>query len=78
MFLNLKTYFLFKNYSFFLIFQTKRTANWLAEKMTKDGHAVAILTGELTIDQRIAVIDRFRKGKEKVLITTNVLSRGFV
>lgn len=44
--------------------------------MTKDGHAVAVLTGELTVDQRINVLDRFRSGQEKVLITTNVLSRG--
>lgn len=55
---------------------TRKTANWLAEKMTKDGHAVAVLTGDLTVEQRIAVLDRFRSGQEKVLITTNVLSRG--
>lgn len=44
--------------------------------MTKDGHAVAVLTGELTVDQRIAILDRFRSALERVLITTNVLSRG--
>lgn len=55
---------------------TRRTAHWLAEKMSKDGHAVAILSGDLTVEQRIAVLDRFRNGQEKVLITTNVLSRG--
>lgn len=44
--------------------------------MSKEGHAVAVLTGELTVEQRLAVLDRFRKGHEKVLITTNVLSRG--
>ncbi|GJQ70603.1 putative nucleic acid binding protein [Trypoxylus dichotomus] len=55
---------------------TRRTANWLAERMTKDGHAVAVLTGELSVEQRINVLDRFRNGTEKVLITTNVLSRG--
>ena len=44
--------------------------------MSKDGHAVAMLSGELTVEQRIAVLNRFRDGKEKVLITTNVLSRG--
>ncbi|XP_044727949.1 DEAD-box helicase Dbp80 [Chrysoperla carnea] len=55
---------------------TRKTAAWLAEKMTKDGHAVAILTGDLTVEQRIAVLDRFRAGKEKVLITTNVMARG--
>ncbi|KAG8039699.1 hypothetical protein G9C98_000428 [Cotesia typhae] len=55
---------------------TRRTAGWLAEKMTKDGHRVAILSGDLTVEQRIAVLDRFRAGLEKVLITTNVLARG--
>lgn len=44
--------------------------------MTSEGHAVALLSGELTIDQRILVLDRFRDGLEKILITTNVLSRG--
>lgn len=44
--------------------------------MTKDGHAVAILSGDLTVEQRISVLDRFRAGLEKVLITTNVLARG--
>lgn len=59
-----------------MLFQTKKTASWLAEKMRKDGHAVAILSGDLTVEQRISVLDRFRAGLEKVLITTNVLARG--
>ena len=25
--------------------QTRKTASWLVEKMTKDGHAVALLSG---------------------------------
>ncbi|KYQ46957.1 DEAD-box helicase Dbp80 [Trachymyrmex zeteki] len=54
---------------------TKKTASWLAGQMTKDGHAVAILSGDLTVEQRISVLDRFRAGLEKVLITTNVLAR---
>ncbi|KAG8002991.1 ATP-dependent RNA helicase DDX19B [Nibea albiflora] len=37
---------------------------------------VALLSGEMTVEQRAAVIERFRSGKEKVLITTNVCSRG--
>lgn len=44
--------------------------------MSTDGHAVGILSGDLTVEQRLAVLDRFRAGLEKVLITTNVLSRG--
>ncbi|XP_054721031.1 ATP-dependent RNA helicase DDX19A-like [Uloborus diversus] len=55
---------------------TKKTASWLSEKMAKDGHAVALLSGDLTVEQRIAVLNRFREGKEKVLITTNVCARG--
>jgi len=55
---------------------TRKTAGWLVEKMTAEGHAVALLSGELTIDQRIQVLDRYRDGLEKILITTNVLSRG--
>lgn len=56
--------------------RTKRTANWLAEKMTRDGHAVGLLSGELQVEQRVAVLKRYREGKEKVLITTNVMARG--
>lgn len=55
---------------------TRKTAGWLSEKMSKDGHSVAVLSGDLTVEQRISVLDRFRAGLEKVLITTNVLSRG--
>ncbi len=44
--------------------------------MSNDGHQVGVLSGELTVEQRLVVLDRFREGHEKVLITTNVLSRG--
>ncbi|XP_076472481.1 ATP-dependent RNA helicase DDX19A-like [Babylonia areolata] len=54
----------------------RRTAAWLVEQMVKDSHAVALLTGELSIEERADVINRFREGKEKVLITTNVSARG--
>ncbi len=44
--------------------------------MAKEGHAVALLSGELGIEQRADVIQRFKDAKEKVLITTNVCARG--
>lgn len=44
--------------------------------MTAEHHTVGLLSGELTIEQRAAIIKRFRDGKEKVLITTNVSARG--
>uniref|UniRef100_A0A8C5JHZ1 RNA helicase n=1 Tax=Junco hyemalis TaxID=40217 RepID=A0A8C5JHZ1_JUNHY len=56
--------------------QTRRMADWLSGKMSRDGHQVAILTAELTVVQRASVIQRFREGKEKVLIATNVCARG--
>ncbi|KAM9519598.1 ATP-dependent RNA helicase DDX25 isoform 1-T2 [Guaruba guarouba] len=56
--------------------QTRRSADWLAVAMTQDGHQVAVLTAELTVAHRANVIQRFRSGKEKVLIATNVCARG--
>ncbi|KAL7864202.1 hypothetical protein AOLI_G00156220 [Acnodon oligacanthus] len=55
---------------------TRKIASWLAGQMSKEGHQVALLSGEMVIEQRAAVIERFREGKEKVLITTNVCARG--
>ncbi|KAJ8016922.1 hypothetical protein DPEC_G00012390 [Dallia pectoralis] len=55
---------------------TRKTAGWLAAELIKEGHVVALLSGEMTVEQRAAVIERFREGKEKVLVTTNVCSRG--
>jgi ATP-dependent RNA helicase DDX19/DBP5 len=43
--------------------------------MFREGHSVALLSGEITVEQRIAVLNRFRGGKEKLLITT-VCARG--
>lgn len=44
--------------------------------MVAEGHTVASLTGGIEGAQRDAVIDSFRSGEAKVLITTNVLARG--
>lgn len=60
----------------YFLLQTRKAADWLAKSMVEQGNAVALLSGELDTSQRIAVIQRFRDGKEKVLITTNVASRG--
>uniref|UniRef100_A0A3B5ATY4 RNA helicase n=1 Tax=Stegastes partitus TaxID=144197 RepID=A0A3B5ATY4_9TELE len=55
---------------------TRKMASWLSEQLSKEGHQVAMLSGLMTVEQRAAVIERFRNGKEKVLVTTNVCSRG--
>jgi len=56
--------------------QTRKTASWLVEKMQAEGHAVALLSGELSVEDRIKILDNFRDGNEKILITTNVMARG--
>ncbi|ERE76494.1 ATP-dependent RNA helicase DDX25-like protein [Cricetulus griseus] len=57
-------------------YYTRRNAKWLTVEMMQDGHQVSLLSGELTVEQRASIIQRFRDGKEKVLITTNVCARG--
>lgn len=54
----------------------KDTANTLYKRMTMDGHAVSILHSDLLASERDRLIDDFREGRSKVLITTNVLARG--
>jgi len=44
--------------------------------MVREGHKVASLTGAFEGSARDAIIDAFREGRAKVLITTNVLARG--
>src|ERR1700761_1941024 len=44
--------------------------------MTAEGHKVVSLTGGYEGAQRDVVLQRFRDGHAKVLITTNVLARG--
>ncbi|XP_038602573.1 ATP-dependent RNA helicase DDX19B-like isoform X1 [Tachyglossus aculeatus] len=56
--------------------QTRKTASWLAGELSREGHQVALLSGEMVVEQRAAVIQRFRVGKDKVLVTTNVCARG--
>uniref|UniRef100_A0A3Q2DZ71 RNA helicase n=1 Tax=Cyprinodon variegatus TaxID=28743 RepID=A0A3Q2DZ71_CYPVA len=55
---------------------TRKMAAWLASRLIEEGHQVSLLSGEMTVEQRAAVIERFRNGNEKVLVTTNVCSRG--
>ena len=60
----------------FVFLQTRESVSWLAAKMTAEGHSVAMLSGDITVEQRLAVLNRFREGKEKLLISTNVCARG--
>ncbi|CAH6720123.1 ATP-dependent RNA helicase Dbp5p [[Candida] jaroonii] len=55
---------------------TRATANKLYAKMKNEGHTVSVLHGDLENSERDKLIDDFREGRSKVLITTNVLARG--
>ncbi|KAG0027587.1 RNA helicase required for poly(A+) mRNA export [Podila clonocystis] len=57
-------------------FYRRDTADEIAAKMSEKHHAVVSLHGKLDSAQRDEVIDSFRAGKSKVLITTNVIARG--
>lgn len=56
--------------------QRKATADALCRFMKEAGHTVSLLHGNLDTKERDRVIDEYRFGKTRVLITTNVLSRG--
>jgi len=56
--------------------RTRASARDLTDRMTRDGHHVALLSGEQTAQERLNVLTRYRAGSERVLICTNVMARG--
>lgn len=60
-----------------IIFVRRRdTADIIAKKMTEEGHQVISLHGAKEGAERDSIMDDFREGRKKVLITTNVIARG--
>ncbi|KDQ13582.1 hypothetical protein BOTBODRAFT_371427 [Botryobasidium botryosum FD-172 SS1] len=60
-----------------IIFCHRRdTADRISARMTAEGHSVASLHGAKEGSERDRIVDEFREGKSKVLITTNVIARG--
>lgn len=60
----------------FIFCATKKSACWLSQKLKSDGHPVGLISGDLTVEERNAVIQKFRDGEQRVLIATNVMARG--
>ena len=56
--------------------EMKREADNVAAMMRQGGFEVSVLHGELAPHDRDRVMDEFRAGRTKVLITTNALARG--
>lgn len=60
----------------FIFCQTKKSANFLAQKLYNDGHQVGLINGDLTVEQRNQALLDFKEGRQRVLISTNLMARG--
>ena len=55
---------------------TRGKVEWLAERMNEDGHAVSIIHGQMDQENRQEIMNHFISGETRVLISTDLLSRG--
>jgi translation initiation factor 4A len=55
---------------------SKKKVAYLTEHMTKDNFTVSSITGDMSQNERNEVIAKLRDGTVRVLITTDILSRG--
>jgi ATP-dependent RNA helicase RhlB len=55
---------------------TKIVASWLKVKIEKNNFETDVITGDLTQSKRIRLIEKIKSGKIKILIATDVASRG--
>ena len=56
---------------------TTSFAETLLRLLKDDGYKVSIIFGKMDKSERDEYIDKFRKGEIAVIITTDMLSRGF-
>merc|ERR1711937_997615 len=55
---------------------TRRRVDWLTEKMRAENFTVSSSHGDMDQNARDAILKEFRSGSSRVLITTDLLSRG--
>lgn len=55
---------------------TKRKVDWLTDKMREANFTVSAMHGEMPQKERDAIMQEFRSGASRVLITTDVWARG--
>ncbi|GAB2288837.1 hypothetical protein Dimus_023148 [Dionaea muscipula] len=55
---------------------TKRRVDWLTEKMRSNNFTVSSMHGDMPQKERDAIMNEFRSGTTRVLITTDVWARG--
>lgn len=56
--------------------KTRESASIIEQRMRADGHQIAALHGAFDGNERDRLLQEFRNGTSKVLITTNVMARG--
>lgn len=72
-----KKFFIYYGEGSVIIFvNNKQFAERLARDLFAEGHKCEILTSDMSHTDRMNVMDEFRAGKIKVLVSTNLLSRG--
>lgn len=55
---------------------TRRKVDWLAEKLNESNHTVSSMHAEMPKADRERVMNTFRSGSSRVLVTTDLVSRG--
>jgi len=66
-----------RNFPQVLVFtRTKQSADVLADELKKDGLKVGLIHGDKTKANRLKTLTQFREGKIKVLVATDIASRG--
>jgi translation initiation factor 4A len=55
---------------------SKNAAMTLRDLLLKKGHTISVIHGGLRTDERNSVMKQFRSGKTRILISTDLLSRG--
>lgn len=56
--------------------ETKRTVDRLSTKLVRSGFASDTIHGNKTQNYRVKALDKFKKGKTKILVATDVAARG--
>ncbi|KGU33929.1 ATP-dependent RNA helicase FAL1 [Candida albicans P34048] len=55
---------------------TKLKVNWLADQMKKQNFTIVAMHGDMKQDERDSIMNDFRRGNSRVLISTDVWARG--
>ena len=55
---------------------TKRKADWLKTRLEEDNFTISVIHSNLTPKERIDIMSEYRRGATRILVSTDLLSRG--